>query len=167
VLFGGQLQGGISAETWEWSIPTLQISQQPSAQTVGVGQAAIFSVAAAGPGSLSYQWRMNGTALADGGAISGSATDMLIINPAATENGGTYDCQVSSPTCAAVLSESAALVVDACKAVGPTGDADGNGVLDSCEAATAGACGACGAGMATMMPLGALMFLGARLRRRR
>lgn len=154
VLFGGLVNGAAGPtnnnETWEWSIPALQVTLQPAAQTVGVGQAAIFSVTATGPGPFTYQWRLNGNPLADDNRISGSATDMLIINPASTTDSGFYGCQISSLTCQSILSDFVELTIDPCMAVGTTGDADGNGVLDSCEAPT---CGACGAGAATMMPL--------------
>ncbi|MBI5764465.1 MAG: immunoglobulin domain-containing protein [Planctomycetes bacterium] len=163
VLFGGVSNDtGVATntnETWEWSVPTFQISLQPAAQIVGVGQAAILSVTATGPGPFSYQWRLNGNPLADGDGISGSATDTLIINPASTANNGFYGCQVNTLTCQTILSDFVELTIDPCKAVGTTGDADGNGILDSCETPT---CGACGAGMATMMPMLLVGMIGLR-----
>jgi hypothetical protein len=48
------------------------ITAQPASQTVNVGQAATFSVTAAGTATLSYQWKKNGAAI--GGATSATYT---------------------------------------------------------------------------------------------
>jgi len=53
------------------------ITTEPASRTVNAGQTATFSVAAAGTAPLSYQWRMNGT------AISG-ATSSTYTTPATT-----------------------------------------------------------------------------------
>ena len=42
------------------------ITQQPTNQTVAVGDAATFVVAVSGPGPYSYRWRLNGTNLPSG-----------------------------------------------------------------------------------------------------
>jgi len=55
------------------------IGTQPSPGTVCSGDTAIFSVAASG-GSLTYQWRQNGTNLVNGGSISGSTTPTLTLS---------------------------------------------------------------------------------------
>jgi hypothetical protein len=52
------------------SAPT--ISTQPANQSVNAGQTATFTVVAAGAAPLSYQWQLNGTAIA--GAIAASYT---------------------------------------------------------------------------------------------
>src|SRR5207248_380443 len=46
------------------------ITYQPANQTVTVGQAATFSVLAAGTGPLSYQWKKNGTTISGANASS-------------------------------------------------------------------------------------------------
>jgi len=47
-----------------------QITTQPASQTVAVGQAAIFSVAATGTAPLSYQWSRDGSSIAGATASS-------------------------------------------------------------------------------------------------
>lgn len=194
VLFGGDSITGRSAETWEWSSPLPAISQQPGPQTVGVGESATFSVNATGVGPFTFQWRRNSSSLSDGGAISGSTTPTLSINPIAATDGADYSCLISN-ACGSMLSGSASLTVDVCKATGSDGDCDGNGVLDlceiaanpsldadhngaldSCEAAPAEAqitaapsapCGLCGGGAASLMPLALGLLSTSRRRRRR
>jgi uncharacterized repeat protein (TIGR03803 family) len=74
------------------------IATQPASQTVLVGTTASFTVAAFGDQPLSYQWQENGTNLADGGAISGSATSSLTISDVALSSAGTYSVIVSNTT---------------------------------------------------------------------
>src|SRR6267143_2778425 len=55
------------------SVPVMPaIAAQPTSQTVTVGQAATFSVAATGTGPLSYQWHRNNSAIT--GATASSNT---------------------------------------------------------------------------------------------
>src|ERR1043166_7335106 len=135
VLFGGTNNSPplAEADTWEWNCPSSSISQQPVSQSVATGQAAVFSVTADGHGPFAYNWRKNGSTLSDGGTISGSSSESLIIN-AATVDDGLYDCLVNAP-CIQLISQPAVLFVDSCKAAGSTGDCNGNGVMDSCEIA--------------------------------
>ena len=67
----------------------------PSNLTVCPGGSAVFSVTASGTAPLTYLWRRNGFALADGGAVSGSQTAMLTINPFAPGDAGSYDATVT------------------------------------------------------------------------
>jgi hypothetical protein len=190
VLFGGSTNAGNNDETWEWAGPGAFILQQPASLTVGIGEAATFSIVATGEGSLSYRWRRNASPLSDGGAISGSTTPILTIGSAVASDGADYACLVSSSSCGQVLSHAASLVVDVCKAIDATGDCNGNGVRDSCEIAadasldansngildscepasptTQGqstACGTCGAGTAMMAPIVLAAMVAARRRR--
>ncbi len=57
------------------------------------GEDLIMSVQATGP-SLTYQWRLNGTDLTDGGTVSGATTSELTISGLAVENAGIYTCIV-------------------------------------------------------------------------
>lgn len=189
VLFGGFTNAGNNDETWEWAGPGPFITQQPVPQTLGVGETASFSIVAAGDGSPTYRWRRNSSPLTDGGAISGSATPALTINAVAAADAGDYTCLVSN-SCVQVLSHTASLVVDVCKALDATGDCNGNGVRDSCEIAAdpsldannngvldsceappptaqgqSAPCGPCGAGAAAMIPLGLIGLFGLRRRR--
>ena len=83
------------------------ISTQPVNQAVTAGQAATFTVAAAGTAPLSYQWQKNGVNLA--GATLASYTA-----PATTtsDNGASFDVVVSN-TAGSVTSSAATLTVTA------------------------------------------------------
>ena len=50
---------------------------------------------AVGSGPLAYRWRRNGSALSDGGAVSGAGTSELTISPAAASHAGSYDVVVT------------------------------------------------------------------------
>jgi len=83
------------------------ITSQPVSKTVIAGQTATFAVSATGAAPLSYQWRMNGTAIS--GATSASYT-----TPAetTTDNGAQFSAVVSNAA-GSVTSNSAALTVNA------------------------------------------------------
>jgi hypothetical protein len=83
------------------------ISAQPTNQTVTAGQAATFSVTAAGTAPLSYQWKKGGTPIS--GATSASYT-----TPATTtsDSGGQFTVTVSN-TAGSVTSDVAMLTVNA------------------------------------------------------
>ena len=186
VLFGGDT-GSPDGETWERLTAGPTITQEPADLSVAAGQPAAFTVVAGGTGGAnSFSWRKNGAPLSDGGAIIGSQTATLTINPTSNSDAGSYDVVVTN-SCGSVTSRAATLdtcagsgsddcngngVLDACDiAADPSLDADNNGTLDSCEGGdvnTQPPCGLCGGGTATMMPL-ALLTLGirGRLRRRR
>jgi Right handed beta helix region len=67
------------------------ITGQPSGQSIAVGQAAIFTVAAAGTAPLSFQWLKNGV------AISGATQASYITPPAlSTDSGSTFTVTVSN-----------------------------------------------------------------------
>jgi endonuclease/exonuclease/phosphatase family metal-dependent hydrolase len=66
------------------------ITSQPQNQTISVGQAALFSVAAAGTAPLSYQWRFYGSNIP--GAIASSYTR----TNSQTSNAGPYTVVVSN-----------------------------------------------------------------------
>jgi beta-galactosidase len=81
------------------------ITAQPANQSVTLGQAATFNVAATGLGSLSYQWSENGNAIA--GATSSSYT-----TPATTaaDNGASFSVAVGD-VFGAITSNAATLAV--------------------------------------------------------
>ena len=70
------------------------ITNQPTPVSVASGSVGVFSVGASG-GGLTYQWYKNGTALTDGGNISGSLTSTLVISPAGTGDVAPYYCIVT------------------------------------------------------------------------
>jgi hypothetical protein len=91
----------------------LAITTQPANQTVTAGQAATFSVLAAGTGTLTYQWKKNGAAIT--GATAGSYK-----TPATTsaDSGAQFTVLVSD-TNGSLTSNSATLTVTA-TAVAPS-----------------------------------------------
>lgn len=86
------------------------ISSHPTDLTVCEGGNANFTVAAAGSG-LSYQWYKNAIALVDGGSISGSISNTLIITGTIIGDNGNYYCEVSD-SCGTLNSNPAELTVD-------------------------------------------------------
>jgi uncharacterized repeat protein (TIGR03803 family) len=72
------------------------ITTQPSNLTVLPGANATFTVGTASNALLFYQWQENGTNLADGGDISGSATSNLTIANVQMPDAGTYGVVVSN-----------------------------------------------------------------------
>jgi len=87
----------------------LTISAQPASKTVTAGQTATFSVTAAGPAPLTYQWKKSGV------AISGATSATYTTPPATTsENGESFAVTVSSSADDdSVTSNPAMLTVDA------------------------------------------------------
>lgn len=83
---------------------------QPAAQNLTPCQNAVFSVAARGVGSLSYQWRKEGVLLANDGRISGANSASLQIAGARYEDEGVYDCLVTD-SCETLASATAALQI--------------------------------------------------------
>ena len=72
------------------------IAAQPSSQTVLPGATASFTVVAAGDAPLQYFWQLNGTNLANGGKISGSASSTLKLANATAANAGSYSVLVTN-----------------------------------------------------------------------
>src|SRR5205085_6419680 len=66
------------------------ITSQPGSQTVAEGVTMTLNAAAAGSGPLSYQWRFNGTNLANGGSISGATGPSLTITSVRPTHTGNY-----------------------------------------------------------------------------
>ena len=95
-----------SAATLTVNVPPT-ISAQPASQTVNVGQAATFSVTATGTGTLTYQWKKNGTAIS--GATSASYTTPAT---AASDNGSSFTVAVTGAA-GSVTSNAATLTVNA------------------------------------------------------
>src|SRR5262249_16919837 len=79
--------------------------------SVIVGSPAVLQASAAGFGPLTYQWRKNGTPLADGGPISGATTATLVIDPVAFTDAGSYDVLVTD-SCTHTASNAATLSVE-------------------------------------------------------
>lgn len=104
------------------------ITADPGSATVAAGTNVFFSVGATGSGTLSYQWRKNGSPLADGGNISGATTATLAVNNVQESDEGSYACDVSN-SCGLVTSNAATLTVDDEGAPCP-GDFNNDNVID-------------------------------------
>lgn len=87
------------------------IATQPVAQTVCAGSNVSFTVMATGSGSLSYQWKKDGT------PISGATSASYSFTGATAAAAGTYTVQVSG-SCGSVTSAGALLTVNATTAIG-------------------------------------------------
>ncbi len=72
------------------------ITTQPHDSTVVSGAAAGFTVAASGSGTLSYQWKKNGTNVGNGGTLSGATSAVLNVSAAAITDTGAYTVAVTS-----------------------------------------------------------------------
>jgi hypothetical protein len=83
------------------------ITAQPASQTVAVGQTSTFTVAATGSGTITYQWKKNGTAIS--GATSASYTTPAT---AASDNGALFTVTVTGST-GNITSNAATLTVNA------------------------------------------------------
>ena len=68
----------------------------PAATNTLVGSSITLSNLAGGYAPLSYQWLKNGTNLTDGGDISGSMTNVLVINPVFPRDVGSYALLISN-----------------------------------------------------------------------
>lgn len=88
------------------------ITSQPASQSVTAGQSVSFSVTATGSGTLSYQWRKNGT------AIFGATSATFTLATTVTADAGTYSVVVGNAV-GSVTSASATLTVNAAP-VGPS-----------------------------------------------
>jgi len=106
------------------SPPTIELP--PETTIVTEGDMVAFSVGATGSG-LSYQWRFDGSPLADDGRISGSNGPMITINPVVTGDTGLYDAVVGN-ACDETVSASALLIVNLANPCVP--DLDGLAGLD-------------------------------------
>ncbi len=72
------------------------ITAQPASQSVATGANAGFSVTASGTPPLSYQWRFNGTNLANSGQVSGVNSATLSLTNAQPTNAGSYSVVVTN-----------------------------------------------------------------------
>ena len=71
-------------------------TNQPAGTAVDAGSTVRLSVGIRGTPPLFYRWRLNGTNINDGGAISGAATSSLTLNSIPTSQAGNYSVQVSN-----------------------------------------------------------------------
>lgn len=91
-------------------MPPPIITQQPTGQTLCEGGTATFAVAAAGAGTLTYQWQKAGVDLVDGGRFFGATTTTLTVTSVIPGDNGDYSCIVTDAN-DSTSSGDAALVV--------------------------------------------------------
>jgi len=87
------------------------ITAEPASRTVIAGQTASFSVTASGTSPLSYQWRMNGT------AISGATSPTYTTGATTTSENAAQFTVVVSNSAGSATSNAAVLTVDATTAL--------------------------------------------------
>jgi hypothetical protein len=92
----GQAVTSSTAVLSETGAPQITSDIQPSSLSLPVGNTAVFSVSASGPGTLTYQWLMNGSKLTDNSRISGSLTSTLTIANAQLSDSGVYQLMISN-----------------------------------------------------------------------
>ncbi|MGA7724291.1 MAG: immunoglobulin domain-containing protein [Opitutaceae bacterium] len=80
----------------QWTATTAYITSAPSPVSVVSGGTATFSASAVGGGTLQYQWYLNGVALSDGTAISGSETATLSLSDVGASEAGSYTVIVTN-----------------------------------------------------------------------
>jgi hypothetical protein len=73
----------------------LQIVQQPGSMVTNVGNTVAFSLVVSGQSPV-FQWRFNGTNLADNSQISGSLGSLLVLTNVQPFNAGAYDVVITN-----------------------------------------------------------------------
>jgi Immunoglobulin I-set domain len=77
-------------------VPT--IASPPQSRTSQPGTTATFSVGVSGNGPFAYQWRKNGSNLADGGNVSGATSWNLTLSNVSASDAASYDVVVTGFT---------------------------------------------------------------------
>jgi len=113
VMFGGEKSNwAFLGDTWELiALDAPLINEQPASQYSPAGGTATFSITAAGPAALSYQWFHDGVRLANSGHISGSDTPTLNIENVNASDAGRYSTVVAND-CGSTLSQTAMLTLN-------------------------------------------------------
>lgn len=88
--------------------PATEITQQPEPQMVLPGQPASFTVVAVGEGTISYQWRKDGTNVQPDPRITGITGPTLSFSAVLESDFGEYSCLVTAD-CGSIVSDSASL----------------------------------------------------------
>ncbi len=102
IVVTNTIYGGSATTNASLSVQTtlsFQIQPTPTNQTLAVGDTAALGVLAVGPGPLHYQWKLNGTNVANvAGHIIGATTNLLFIGNVQTTNAGNYTVVVTNIT---------------------------------------------------------------------
>lgn len=81
---------------YTYGIVPATVTASPADQTTFAGDTVKFTVAAKGSGTLTYQWRKDGSNLGNGGIASGATTSNLTLTGATSADAGSYDCVVTN-----------------------------------------------------------------------
>ena len=92
------------------SVPVITV--QPTNKSICIGTATSFSVTASGT-TLTYQWKKDGVALVDGGAIFGAQSPTVSLSSTTAGDAGTYICEVSGSCAPIAVSTGATLTLAA------------------------------------------------------
>ncbi len=91
------------------------ITTQPQDKSECAGRNVTFTVVATGSGTLTYQWKKNGNAIADGGNVSGASTATLTLSNIVNSDAADYTCVITddADTANAITTNQASLTVNA------------------------------------------------------
>jgi uncharacterized repeat protein (TIGR03803 family) len=106
--YGGDADWGVIFSFHNTSAP--RFTCQPASRSAYVGDTVRLAPAVAGSAPLAWQWRLNGTNLADSGNIFGSTSRVLTLTNVTLANAGTYSVLVTN-SLGSVLSAEAVLQV--------------------------------------------------------
>lgn len=90
-------QGSVTSLVATLTVNDPVVTSQPASRTNNAGTIALFAVTAAGSAPLIYEWRKNGTPLAEGGNVLGVATPSLSVSNVMGSDAGEYSVLVTSP----------------------------------------------------------------------
>jgi hypothetical protein len=96
----------------------LAISVQPTGRSVGVGQAASFSVTPVGTGPFTYAWKKDGASLANGGSVAGADSATLTIANVQSAAAGLYSVVVANAGGSATSDAAQLAITTTAKVVG-------------------------------------------------
>jgi hypothetical protein len=95
-----------------FSCTNVSISGTAGSQTICEGANQSYTANATGTGTLTYQWRLNGNPLSNGGVYTGVNTATLTITGATPANSGVYTCLVSNACPSSSTSQPQTLTVN-------------------------------------------------------
>ena len=109
---------GLSVDLFLSTAPFPVITSQPASLSIAPGQDAVFTVGQTGVAPFTYQWRREGTNIADGGNVWGTATASLSITNAGVADSGNYAVVIANSH--GSITSSVAVLVVSSTPVAPT-----------------------------------------------
>jgi hypothetical protein len=95
VVVSNGLGNSVTSSVATLTVRDPAITSPPASRTNNTGTTAMFTVAAAGTPTLSYQWKHDITVLVNGGIVSGADTDTLTLTGVSPSDAGNYFAVVS------------------------------------------------------------------------